>query len=136
MAGLSLRIDEAAVRRVVGSAMEDAVRQAADITVARAKRNIQALGRLDSSAMYRDMTSERASAPPNKVVYLVYTPHDYVVFQEFGTRAHGPVRAKALRFRPKGSQTFVFAKWVRGVTPGNFMRDAARALSIQDFLRL
>lgn len=137
MAGLNLRINESAVRRVVGSHLEDAVRQAADITASRAKRNIQAAGRIDTTAMYRGMTTERATALSDlKVVYLVYTPVEYAVYQEFGTRDHGPTRAKALRFKPKGSQGFVFAKWVRGVKPAHFMRDAARALSINDFLRV
>jgi hypothetical protein len=29
-------------------------------------------------------------------------------------------------FTPKGGNGLVFAKWVRGVTPGHFFRDAMR----------
>lgn len=142
--GLNIRLNEAAVRRVVGGAIEAAVQQAADITAARAKRNIQAAGRIDSSAMYREMTTERSSAKSkgDKVVYLVYTPVEYADYQEFGTGLYGPrgayiypTKAKALRFRPKGATAFVFAKRVRGVRPAHFMRDAAKALSTKDFLR-
>jgi hypothetical protein len=135
-ASVNLKIDYRAVDRVVGLSADEATRRAADITVARAKRNIRALDRIDTSAMYRGMTREKASFAPLRPVYLVYTPVPYVAYQEFGTRGHGPVRAKVLRFAPKGSSTFVFAKWVRGVTPGNFMRDAANALSVRDFLRV
>lgn len=63
----------------------------------------------------------------------VGTPVPYVKYQEFGTRAHGPVRAKMLRFRPKGSAEYVFAKWVRGVQPARFMRKALAALRPSDF---
>lgn len=43
-------------------------------------------------------------------------------FQEFGTVAHGPVRAKAMHFIWKGEE--IFAKWVRGCTPLRWMSRA------------
>jgi len=45
-------------------------------------------------------------------------------FLEFGTKAHGPVKAKRLVFRIGG--TLIFAKWVRGITARKFMREARR----------
>lgn len=133
--GFNLRLDRAAVARVVGQRADAAALQAANISAARAKRNIQAAGRIDTTAMYRGMTVEKTSSTPLKHSYLVYTPVPYAIFQELGTRAHGPKYAKAMRFRPKGSQAFVFATWVRGVTPAHFMRNALRELSLRDFLR-
>lgn len=44
-------------------------------------------------------------------------------FMEFGTAAHGPVKAKAMHFFWKGDE--IFAKWVRGCTPLHWMRNAA-----------
>lgn len=44
-------------------------------------------------------------------------------FLENGTRAHGPVKAKALRYWTRGGQ-IVFRQWVRGISPRFVMRDA------------
>ena len=41
-------------------------------------------------------------------------------FQEFGTPAHGPVTAKALRLKLKGSNKFIFRKWVKGIQGKEF----------------
>jgi len=43
-------------------------------------------------------------------------------YQEFGTVAHGPVKAKAMHFFYKGEE--IFAKWVRGCTPLRWMSRA------------
>lgn len=42
-----------------------------------------------------------------------------------GTRAHGPVRAKFLRWYVAGRP--VFAKWVRGISPRRFSKEASDA---------
>jgi hypothetical protein len=44
-----------------------------------------------------------------------------------GHKAIYPVRAKALRFRPKGSRTWVFAKRTRAVKGVPYLRDALPA---------
>lgn len=46
----------------------------------------------------------------------------YALFVHEGTRAHGPVRAKALRFEIAGR--VIFAKRVRGVKARPFLRNA------------
>lgn len=136
MATLSLRIDNAAVKRLVGEVTGGAARQAANTAASRAKSNIQAKGRIDSSAMYRGMTVQETSAPALSTAFLVYTPVKYAAFQEFGTRAHGPKRASHMVFKPKGQSAFVFAKWVRGVEPAFFMTNALKSMSTKDFLRM
>ena len=45
------------------------------------------------------------------------------IWTELGTRAHGPVFAKAMHFRTKGG-TEVFTRWVRGVEAMHWMRNA------------
>jgi hypothetical protein len=82
------------------------------------------------------MTIEQVTSDPMRAAYLVYTPVPYAIFQELGTRAHGPKRAPRMVFKPKGQQMFVFAKWVRGVEPAYFMTNALKSLSVKDFLRL
>jgi hypothetical protein len=59
----------------------------------------------------------------------------YAKYQEFGTRAHGPKRAKFMVFQIRGSGPLIFAKWVRGVTPAHFMRDAIQAVKASDYAR-
>lgn len=44
-----------------------------------------------------------------------------------------PVRAKALRFKPKGSNVFVFAKSTRGVPATHFLDRAYESLRVSDF---
>lgn len=53
----------------------------------------------------------------------------YAHYQHEGTRAHGPVRAKAMRFKPKGSSRYVYATWVRGVRSDPYLVDALEAAS-------
>lgn len=50
-------------------------------------------------------------------------------FQHQGTRAHGPRRARAMRFKPKGSARVVFATWVEGVDPDPYLVNALKRAS-------
>jgi hypothetical protein len=59
-------------------------------------------------------------------------PH--TMYQEAGTRAHGPVRARFLVFTPKGGSRPVFARWVRGVSAARFMQRAADQTTVADFM--
>ena len=69
-----------------------------------------------------------------KPAYIVGPRVGYAKFQDLGTRAHGPKRRKFMRFQPKGSSKWVFAKWVRGVTAAFFMSRAAFRLRPRDFV--
>lgn len=112
-----------------------AVRRAARRTAARANQNVLKKGRVATGKLSRSfLTREAVSSQPGVFKVRIYSRSKYAIFQEKGTRAHGPVKASRLVFKPKGSQTFVFAKWVRGVKPGNFLSDARRALRPEDFL--
>lgn len=54
-------------------------------------------------------------------------PGNYALFVHEGTRAHGPVRAKALRFEIAGR--VIFAKRVRGVKARPFLRNAVERVA-------
>lgn len=113
-----------------------AVKRAAKVTAERANANVIRKNRVDTGKMSRSFKTGRSPlSRPGHPVVRVSSKLPYTKYQEFGTRAHGPKNAKALRFKPKGSNVYVFAKWVRGVQPGHFLRDARRALRRQDFLR-
>lgn len=66
--------------------------------------------------------------------YKVYSDLHYTIYQEKGIGPVTPTRAKALRFKPKGSGSFVFAMRTRGFDGGHFFRRALRSLRLPDFL--
>lgn len=122
------------MRVYVGSASEGAVKKAADAAQTRYTNNIRAAGLVNTGELINSVT--QAAVPgssPMKPARAVGAAAKHAKYQEFGTRAHGPVRAKALRFKPKGSSTFVFAKWVRGVRPQRFAQRALDSIRPTDF---
>lgn len=130
-----LRIDHPQMQAIVGRISQEAIMRAAQQTRSRYSANIVQAGRVRTGDMHqkveaREILGGRWDSPKA----AVGTPVKYAKYQEYGTRAHGPVRAKALRFKPKGSSTFVFAKWVRGVTPAKFARRALDSIRPTDFL--
>lgn len=65
---------------------------------------------------------------------VVGTRVDYARYHHDGTGVYGPTgqrirprRAKALRFKPKGSSVFIFRASVKGSRPNPFLRDALEA---------
>lgn len=135
--GNRVKVSPGGVVQVVGPIAERAAYRGAQKIRGRAISNVRRLGRIDSGRMIRGIQVRRlphTAGAGLRVKYSVTSSAPYTRFQEEGTRGHGPVRARYLRFKPKGSSTYVFAKWVRGVKPGYFMRDAARATRREDFL--
>lgn len=132
---VSLQLDPSAVRAVVGGQTTDAVNRAAEVTAKRAKANILKAGRVDTGQMLSKVKVVKQASPSMEPNAQVVVDVPYAMFQERGTKAHGPTRGRFLVFVPKGGQKFVFAKWVRGVTPAWFMRDAIGALRVSDFER-
>lgn len=127
--------NRANIQAQVGGMSQRAVANAANVTVTRTRAAIKSQGRIDTGRMLRDTHTEfaRDSTPlmPRAIVTL---GHDQVgVFQELGTRAHGPRRAKRMVFQIRGRGPTIFAKWVRGVTPGLFLTNAYKALTAADF---
>ena len=129
-----IRIDHPTMRAHVGKLSKTAVQRGATAAEERYRANIRATDRIDSGKMVN--TVQQRDVPGRSVMQpaiAVGTPVPYVKFQEYGTRAHGPVRAKYLRFKPKGSSSFVFAKWVRGVRPARFAQNALDMMRPTDF---
>jgi hypothetical protein len=134
---IKVTINSAAVVSIVGGQAKGASQRAAQATVKRARQNIVAAGRVHTGQMARGMRAEAShDSDPLVAKYRVVPGGDgYARFQEFGTRAHGPVRAKRLVFQIRGQGPVIYAKWVRGVTAAHFMRDAMNALTPNDFIR-
>lgn len=100
----------------------------------RAQQNVTAAGRVHTGGMRNSIRARRVRADGDGALWEVGSNRKHTIFQEKGTRAHGPVTAKFLVFTPKGSGTVVFAKWVRGVKAAHFLRDAINSATVSDFL--
>lgn len=131
---IRVSINAQATLRAVGPIADRATYRAAQQLRSRAVANINSLGRVDTGLMKDSIRVRKAETSVlGAVAYTVGSKAPYTKFQEFGTRAHGPRRAKFMRFQIRGGGPWIFAKWVRGVTPGNFMKDAKNAVKISDF---
>lgn len=103
-------------------------------TQGRIQRNIKAAGRVNTGRMVNSVTIERVPGKhPLNPTFSVGARTPYAAYQEYGTRAHGPTTRRFMAFNPKGSSETVFAKWVRGIRPAHFVRDAMRLIKPSDF---
>lgn len=121
-----------------GGLGEQALRRAAGTTRDRTKRNITNKGRVDLGRMRQSVDYHLTNSTGNRLTAEVGIYVSYADYQENGTANAGtgfiyPRRAHVLRFKPSGGNGFVFAKRVRGVKPGHFLRDAMQSLSADDF---
>lgn len=132
MAKVTSSIRKGAVIQVVGPMADQAAYRAAQAMRGRALANIRASGRIDTGAMIAGLQVRVLTRNGLRVAYQVYSSVPYAVYQEFGTRAHGPRAAQFMVFTPKGGGGLVYTKWVRGVTPAFFMTRALQAARPSD----
>ena len=131
---VQIRLDSGAINAVVGGQVSEAVQQAAEVTRQRMVSRIRALGLVDTGALaasIRTVPVQRSALQP---AVAIGSPLDYAAYLEHGTRGHGPSRAKVLRFKPKGSGKFVYARWVRGVRAYKFVESTLREVQVSDYL--
>jgi len=128
-----LRLDLGKLEAKVAPLADAAVDRAAERTVERVRTNLYGDDLVNTSNLVNSMKWVEVPSSPLYPRRAVGSPLDYVKYPEFGTRGHGPVRAQALRFVPKGGSAVVFAKWVRGVRPYGFMKRALDQLRPTDF---
>lgn len=119
--------------RVIGEIVDDAAYRAAQRVRGRAMSNIRSLGRVDTGEMIRGLQVRKTGAASLWPQYTVTSTARHTGWQEDGTRAHGPRTADFMVFQIRGAGPVIFAKWVRGVTPGHFMRNAMNAATPADF---
>lgn len=127
---------------VIGPLADQAAYRAAQAMRGRAISNIRRLDRVYTGGMIARLQARRVNAGSALIgKYLVASTarardgFNYPAAQEKGTRAHGPVRAQFLVFQVRGRGPVIFAKRVRGVTPGRFMENALRQARASDAAR-
>lgn len=136
MAGVRVSYNLGPSTVVIGDMVDAAAYRAAQRVRGRAMSNIRALGRVHTGATIQGLQVRKTGAlGPLWPQYTVTSTARHTGWQEDGTRAHGPVRASHLVFQIRGSGPVIFAKWVRGVPPGHFMRNAMTSASPADFLQ-
>ena len=100
----------------------------------RVRSGITAAGRVDTGAMRSNISIRPLKSTGTVESYSVSVNTPHASFQNDGTRAHGPARARFLVFKPKGSNKLVFAKRVRGVSGARFMEKALAGMTLADFV--
>lgn len=130
---VSARINPAGMNELVSN-LDIATQRAAARTRDRARTNITRAHRVDTGAMRQSANYFRKRVSRGEITYEVRLQTFYSMWQEEGVK--GPIypkRAKFLRFKPKGSNTFVFAKKVNGFKGGHFLKNALGDLKASDF---
>jgi hypothetical protein len=136
----SHQLDTAALRRVLSSERgglgRDLLRRGLKVET-QAKRNLaggpSGPKRIDSGRLRSSVTTVMVERNGDLAV-LIGTNVRYARYVHDGTGIYGPrrqmirpKRAKLLRFKPKGSSRYVFAKQVRGMVPNMFLVSALSA---------
>lgn len=118
----------------------DSVRYAANRIALRARASVLGQGRIDTHEMIRGFKVKPMPSSKTRPKFRVYNTAKHFPYQELGTprAAPGvgyiyPKRAKFLRFQIRGMGPFIYARRVRGVKPGHFLKRAAAATVLKDF---
>lgn len=116
-------------QRTINKYAAASTRRAAGFAQRRAKANLTAAGRINSGAL-RGSIDVRQIGPTR---FSIGSDLHYAIYQEKGIGPVVPVRAKVLRFKPKGSNTFVFAQRTRGFDGAHYLEKALRSLTMREF---
>lgn len=132
--GARVRIDRTAAIKLGMDCADEAALRAAQMTQLRVRNNIRASGRVRTGALVKSIKIWPTTKAKMGASYSVGSSLHYAMFQEKGVGPFGPVKAKFLRFIPKGGTTFVFAKRVKGFPGAHFFEKALQQLNLRDFL--
>ena len=128
----TINIDVAALRNAVSPRADLALKNAAGISVDRTKQNIVDANNIDVGRLYQSISAWFTSET-NRAVAYIGTELFYAKWVNRGRGWVFPRRAKMLRFKPKGSGVFIFAKQARPYAGSRFLDKAQEALRDSDF---
>ncbi len=119
-----------------GAPLNLAMRRAGRKVVDQAKRNLTSGGHVDTGRLRNSGTWRLENVGKPSITALVIFETRYATWVEKGNGPPGsfiyPRRATLLRFKPKGSQAFVYARRVRASKPTEFLTKALDALKPGD----
>lgn len=137
MAGVRVRFkpDRAAFAELRKSgAIAQGVLRAAGKVRDDAKRIIHSEGRINTGRLLNSVTADQQVSVNSGVVSArVGSTLHYAIYQHEGVGPIVPRRARVLRFRPKGSATYVFAQRTSGFKGIFFLTKAVGRLTPGDF---
>lgn len=131
---VTVKIDHPKLQAEVSRMSEQALRRAANTSEARMKAILVSEDLINTGKLVGSIKADPISGNYPEHYVLIGTPLPYAKYTEYGTRAHGPVTAQALRFKPKGASAYVFAKWVRGITPYRWAQKTLDMVRPSDFV--
>lgn len=131
---VKVNIHRGAVVTVVGPIAERAAYKAAQKARGYIISEIRAANRVKTGRMQSGMQVRTIASSDLIRRFEVSSSAPYTIFQNNGTRAHGPRTKQVMRFIPKGGSEYVFAKWVRGIEGAHFMEKGAARVRASDFL--
>lgn len=131
---VKVTIDTGAISQMVTTGViNESTKRAADKAKFYAQSVILTAGRVDTGEMLRGLEVRREVSRSNMSVYRLVSTSKHSMVQEKG---RGPVKGNpVLRFKPKGSGKFVFARSVRGFSGIHFMEKALKSVRAADFKR-
>ena len=135
----SHQLDLGAVQQLLtsrqGGVVRDLLRRGL-LVETQAKRNLGGIGgpkRIDTGRLRASIASVVVTRN-NRPAVLVGSNLNYALFVHEGTGVYGPKhapirpkRAKRLRFKPRGSRKWVYARQVKGMAPNRFLTNALHA---------
>ncbi|QSM01228.1 hypothetical protein QDA08_gp33 [Microbacterium phage NoodlelyBoi] len=134
MTKVKINIHRGQVVSIVGPIADRAAYRGAQKTRGFIISEIRAAGRVKTGRMIQGMQVRTIGSSDLIRRYEVSSSAPYTIFQNNGTRAHGPRTKQVMRFIPKGGSQFVFAKWVRGIVGAHFMEKGAARVRASDFV--
>jgi hypothetical protein len=133
---VTININDRRALRLVNTTTDECAKRAAHHAQRRAKAGIVAAGRVRTGAMLASIRVKKMRNPsPLSSSYRVGSDLKYTVYQERGVRAVHARPGGVLVFKPKGVNSFVFARSTKGFPGAHFMRDAVRSLTVSSFVR-
>jgi hypothetical protein len=133
-ADVTVTWDRATLNRFLVETTNALALSVSNLIVNRARHNIMADDLINTGALLRSVEARLVSKTPNGTTYLVGSDLPQGHYQEVGYpyRIY-PKRAKALRFKPKGSSTYIFRASTRGYDAHHWLERTLDGINSYDF---
>lgn len=130
----TLRLNEKRMNTYISAVGTRLSRQGASAVAKRIRQSIRDEGLIDTGRMLHSVIYVKKSSTKGGSRWWVWPDVPYAKFQEYGTGGSTATNGY-LRFKPKGSNTFIFRKHTGPVPATHFIRKAMKSTTKQDFLR-
>lgn len=135
VSSVKVNLEPNAVLNVVSNIGNQAAYRMAQKARGRVMSNMRRSGRVNTGAMVQGVQVRKViGGNPLVLNYEVSSSASYTGYQEYGTPAHGPKFAPFMVFQIRGKGPIISKKWVAGIKPGNFFKDALAASKASDAL--